>query len=270
MKLSQPLKTWYGHDILNDGYLKTNNKYFYFDYQGGKYGYNTSSSRGADTFSPFSAKTVHSTSWTVTENFFNGTKDLTADHTVRYINVPNVDYKRSFDCLFCQNIQSSDTKTYTVSVGDILFAASTAATSQSQSQTITGATTLSNNTTAFNAVTLCRATSTSVSVKQTNYQGYSNQIVVKFKYWNPSSFTTIFNNKAGAATKTHSVAVGDILLVCCTSQSAHNSRIEGVDFYQTYNTGRAHVSLCRATSSTITIWQSDYQGYSNQIVLKLT
>lgn len=27
---------------------------FYFDYQGGKFGYNTSSSRGADTFSPFS------------------------------------------------------------------------------------------------------------------------------------------------------------------------------------------------------------------------
>lgn len=34
--------------------LKANNKQFYFDYKDGKYGYNTSSSRGADTFHPFS------------------------------------------------------------------------------------------------------------------------------------------------------------------------------------------------------------------------
>ena len=36
-----------------DDYVSTNNVKFYFDYQDGSYGYNTSSTRGADTFSPF-------------------------------------------------------------------------------------------------------------------------------------------------------------------------------------------------------------------------
>ena len=38
-----------------DDYVSTNNVKFYFDYQNGKYGYNTSSERGADTFSPFNS-----------------------------------------------------------------------------------------------------------------------------------------------------------------------------------------------------------------------
>lgn len=35
--------------------LTANNKNFYFDYQDGKYGYNTDPNRGADTFSPFNS-----------------------------------------------------------------------------------------------------------------------------------------------------------------------------------------------------------------------
>ena len=49
--------------VLNDS-LKANNKNFYFDYKNGKYGFNTSSTRGADTFVPFNSsggsfKNVH-------------------------------------------------------------------------------------------------------------------------------------------------------------------------------------------------------------------
>ena len=36
-----------------NGQLTVNNEQFYFDYQNGKYGYNTSPTRGADTFNPF-------------------------------------------------------------------------------------------------------------------------------------------------------------------------------------------------------------------------
>ena len=39
--------------ITIDDYVSTNNVKFYFDYQNGEYGYNTSPLRGADTFSPF-------------------------------------------------------------------------------------------------------------------------------------------------------------------------------------------------------------------------
>ena len=44
--------------IWNDDYVSTNNVKFYFDYQNGVYGYNTSSSRGADTFSPFKSGAI--------------------------------------------------------------------------------------------------------------------------------------------------------------------------------------------------------------------
>ena len=46
----------YSHNLktlLIDDYCKVGNQYFYFDYHDGSYGYNTSSSRGADTFFPF-------------------------------------------------------------------------------------------------------------------------------------------------------------------------------------------------------------------------
>lgn len=43
-----------GLNMLNDS-LTANNNQFYFDYQDGKYGYNTDPNRGADTFSPFSS-----------------------------------------------------------------------------------------------------------------------------------------------------------------------------------------------------------------------
>ena len=38
---------------LDERLNTTGNIKFYFDYQNGKYGFNTSSSRGADTFTPF-------------------------------------------------------------------------------------------------------------------------------------------------------------------------------------------------------------------------
>lgn len=41
-------------DELNSSLTANNNK-FYFDYQDGKYGFNTDPNRGADTFSPFSS-----------------------------------------------------------------------------------------------------------------------------------------------------------------------------------------------------------------------
>ena len=51
-----------GIDELNSS-LVANSNHFYFDYKNGKYGYNTSPNRGADTFFPFSvlgtAKTLY-------------------------------------------------------------------------------------------------------------------------------------------------------------------------------------------------------------------
>lgn len=40
-------------DKVSSSQLIANDKSFYFDYQDGKYGWNSSSSRGADTFLPF-------------------------------------------------------------------------------------------------------------------------------------------------------------------------------------------------------------------------
>ena len=44
-------------DEVNNS-LVVNSKHFYFDYKNGKYGYNTSPNRGADTFFPFSNSQV--------------------------------------------------------------------------------------------------------------------------------------------------------------------------------------------------------------------
>lgn len=41
-----------------DASLVANNNHFYFDYHDGKYGYNTSSRRGADTFRPFNSASI--------------------------------------------------------------------------------------------------------------------------------------------------------------------------------------------------------------------
>ena len=71
---------------MNDGYLKTNNKYFYFDYQNSTYGYNTSSSRGADTFVPF--KTKHTETYKPTARKSNN--DMGATHVYRYVNTTSV------------------------------------------------------------------------------------------------------------------------------------------------------------------------------------
>ena len=40
---------------VNNSSLTVNDNQFYFDYQDGKYGFNTDPNRGADTFSPFSS-----------------------------------------------------------------------------------------------------------------------------------------------------------------------------------------------------------------------
>lgn len=53
---------------LNNSLTANNNK-FYFDYQDGKYGYNTDPNRGADTFSPF--KSGVSVLCTVENNSYN-------------------------------------------------------------------------------------------------------------------------------------------------------------------------------------------------------
>ena len=42
-------------DSLVNNSLVANSKHFYFDYNNGKYGYNTNPNRGADTFVPFSS-----------------------------------------------------------------------------------------------------------------------------------------------------------------------------------------------------------------------
>lgn len=44
----------YNKILCNDS-LTANSNQFYFDYQDGKYGYNTDPNRGADTFNPFSS-----------------------------------------------------------------------------------------------------------------------------------------------------------------------------------------------------------------------
>jgi len=45
---------------VHDHLVTTGNIPFYFDYRNGQYGYNTSATRGADTFHPFKTDTVHS------------------------------------------------------------------------------------------------------------------------------------------------------------------------------------------------------------------
>lgn len=48
-------RTYFPFALL-DNSLIANSTQFYFDYQDGKYGYNTDPNRGADTFSPFSGE----------------------------------------------------------------------------------------------------------------------------------------------------------------------------------------------------------------------
>lgn len=63
--------------------LSANNNKFYFDYQDGKYGYNTDPQRGADTFSPFrELKTVYlgKTGQNYDLTSYNGWQDFTNDN----------------------------------------------------------------------------------------------------------------------------------------------------------------------------------------------
>ena len=57
------------------------NQYFYFDYHDGSYGYNTSSSRGADTFFPFSSGGIDINS---AVEISNGTGDFTINNALNY------------------------------------------------------------------------------------------------------------------------------------------------------------------------------------------
>lgn len=63
--------------ILLNNSLIANNNHFYFDYKNGKYGYNTSPSRGADTFFPFS-------SGGISEFTFNSTSSFSAEIGAKY------------------------------------------------------------------------------------------------------------------------------------------------------------------------------------------
>lgn len=64
-----------------------NNKRIYLDYKNGKYGYNTSASRGADTFHPFKEPNVGTYTFPAG---IGATVDLGEDNTIRYANANNV------------------------------------------------------------------------------------------------------------------------------------------------------------------------------------
>lgn len=64
---------------LNDS-LQANSTQFYFDYQNGKYGFNTDPNRGADTFNPFS-----SNEWTSGEIYINANSSETITSDKRII-----------------------------------------------------------------------------------------------------------------------------------------------------------------------------------------
>lgn len=74
-QLSRALSVW-NNDVATD---------FYFDYQNGKYGWNSSPLRGADTFHPFKQSATETK--VITEKT---TTDLGADNTYRYIDTTGV------------------------------------------------------------------------------------------------------------------------------------------------------------------------------------
>ena len=74
-QLSRALSVW-NNDVATD---------FYFDYQNGKYGWNSSPLRGADTFHPF--KQAATETKVITEKT---TTDLGADNSYRYIDTTGV------------------------------------------------------------------------------------------------------------------------------------------------------------------------------------
>lgn len=115
---------------IYDDYVSTNNVKFYFDYQNGKYGWNSSSLRGADTFSPFR---ITPTDTYAFDSNTGDTVDLGEDHTYRYVNATNVYNKGKSD----NNIKITGASSYqssgsiSVKVGDYVAVASPAAISVS-------------------------------------------------------------------------------------------------------------------------------------------
>ena len=62
--------------------LTANNRRIYMDYQGGKYGYNTSANRGADTFHPFSGYEYLGVGTSFNVSNIQGYQNFTADNFV--------------------------------------------------------------------------------------------------------------------------------------------------------------------------------------------
>ena len=58
MRSNKLLQKIFIYSLLLNSSLTANNTSFYFDYHDGEYGYNTSASRGADTFVPFKSDEV--------------------------------------------------------------------------------------------------------------------------------------------------------------------------------------------------------------------
>lgn len=92
------------HDQLHYG-----NTPFYLDYQGGKWGWNSSPARGAGTFHPF--KTIHSQSYNLGAR---GVTDLGELHEYRYINAERV-YSQGY----AQG--KADARVTAISVGGLAF-----------------------------------------------------------------------------------------------------------------------------------------------------
>jgi hypothetical protein len=94
--------------------LKANNKSFYFDYHDGIYGYNTSSSRGADTFVPFKSPITLSATAYVTNSVYRGTQSERAT-----INITNIGYTQMDVSYTTNKSYGSITQSHTVGIHDI-------------------------------------------------------------------------------------------------------------------------------------------------------
>ena len=107
--------------LLNKS-LTANSKQFYFDYKDGKYGFNTSSTRGADTFVPFSSSLTKIGSYngrnqqTISCTNIPNYNSLTADNFYIIVTGQRRVYEGS--SIWNQDINSvSLTKTYNASSG---------------------------------------------------------------------------------------------------------------------------------------------------------
>ena len=70
-----------------DSQLTANNNLIYMDYKNGKYGINTSASRGADTFIPFKPKIASKSQWLTVNG--GDVREASASYTLAQIGVPS-------------------------------------------------------------------------------------------------------------------------------------------------------------------------------------